>query len=57
MLDLNPGDMVSHAAFGRGMELTVLKMGGDALLKIAFDDIGTKKLMANHASAYLTKED
>ncbi len=55
VLDLNPGDMVSHAAFGRGMVLTVLKMGGDALLEIAFDDIGTKKLMAKTASQFLTK--
>ena len=40
------GDMVHHTAFGRGMVLSVLKMGGDALLEIAFDEIGTKKLMA-----------
>ena len=53
--DLNPGDMVSHDAFGRGMVLTVLKMGGDALLEIAFDDIGTKKLMAKTAAQYLKK--
>ncbi len=32
-----------HAAFGRGSVLSVRKMGlGDALLEIAFDDIGTK---------------
>lgn len=54
-LELNQGDMVQHAAFGRGMVLTVAKMGGDALLEIAFDDIGTKKLMAKTASAYLKK--
>ena len=53
--DINPGDMVSHAAFGRGMVLTVLKMSGDALLEIAFDDIGTKKLMAKTAAQYLKK--
>ena len=55
MLELQQGDMVTHAAFGRGMVLTVTKMGGDALLEIAFDDIGTKKLMAKTASAYLKK--
>lgn len=54
-LELNQGDMVQHAAFGRGMVLTVAKMGGDALLEIAFDDIGTKKLMAKTASAYMKK--
>ena len=55
VIDLKQGDMVQHAAFGKGMVLTVMKMGGDALLEIAFDDIGTKKLMAKTASAYLKK--
>ncbi len=54
-LELNKGDMVKHAAFGRGMVLSVMKMGGDALLEIAFDDIGTKKLMAKTASAHMKK--
>ena len=49
------GDMVQHKAFGRGMVLTVLPMGGDALLEIAFDGVGTKRLMANTASAHMTK--
>ena len=53
--DLNKGDMVLHAAFGKGMVLSVMKMGGDALLEIAFDDIGTKKLMAKTASAHMKK--
>ena len=53
--ELNQGDMVMHAAFGRGMVLSVMKMGGDALLEIAFDDIGTKKLMAKTASAHMKK--
>ena len=54
-LDLSKGDMVMHAAFGRGLVLSVMKMGGDALLEIAFDDIGTKKLMAKTASAHMKK--
>ena len=54
-LELNKGDMVKHAAFGKGMVLSVMKMGGDALLEIAFDDIGTKKLMAKTASAHMKK--
>ena len=54
-LEVNQGDMVMHAAFGRGMVLSVMKMGGDALLEIAFDDIGTKKLMAKTASAHMKK--
>ena len=55
MLDLNKGDMVQHTAFGKGMVLSVIKMGGDALLEIAFDDIGTKKLMAKSASAHMKR--
>ena len=54
-LELNKGDMVTHAAFGKGMVLSVMKMGGDALLEIAFDDIGTKKLMAKTASVHMKK--
>jgi len=54
-LELNKGDMVQHTAFGRGMVLSVVKMGGDALLEIAFDQIGTKKLMAKTAFAHMKK--
>ena len=54
-LDLNKGDMVQHTAFGKGMVLSVVKMGGDALLEIAFDQIGTKKLMAKTASAHMKR--
>ena len=53
--ELNKGDMVEHTAFGRGLVLSVLKMGGDALLEIAFDRVGTKKLMAKTASAHMKK--
>ncbi len=56
-LELKPGDMVQHNAFGKGMVLSVLQIakGGDAMLEIAFDQIGTKKLMAKTASAYMKK--
>ena len=54
-LEVSKGDMVQHAAFGKGMVLSVMKMGGDALLEIAFDQIGTKKLMAKTASAHMKK--
>lgn len=50
-----PGDTVEHTAFGKGFVLSVMKMGGDALLEIAFDEIGTKKLMAKTASAHMKK--
>ena len=54
-LELNKGDMVQHTAFGRGLVLSVMKLSGDALLEIAFDQIGTKKLMAKTASAHMKK--
>lgn len=49
------GDMVDHRAFGRGMVLSVQKMGGDALLEIAFDNVGTKKLMLKAAAQHMKK--
>lgn len=54
-LVLHPGDMVLHKAYGRGMVISSLKMGNDALLEIAFDEKGTKKLMANTASIHMKK--
>jgi DNA helicase-2/ATP-dependent DNA helicase PcrA len=56
MLDLSKGDQVIHTAFGPGLVLNVLKMNGDALLEIAFDQVGTKKLMLKAASAHLKKK-
>ncbi len=55
MLELNKGDMVQHTAFGKGLVLSVIKMNGDALLEIAFDELGTKKLMAKSASAHMKR--
>lgn len=49
------GNMVEHNAFGSGMIITVTKMGSDALLEIAFDQHGTKRLMANAASSHMKK--
>ena len=49
------GDMVDHKAFGKGMILSVQKMGGDALLEIAFDNVGTKKLMLKAAAQHMKK--
>ncbi|HPE16528.1 MAG TPA: 3'-5' exonuclease, partial [Oscillospiraceae bacterium] len=53
--DFRKGDMVTHTAFGRGMVTAVQPMGGDALLEIAFDGVGTKRLMAKSAGAYMKK--
>ncbi|MCD8145559.1 MAG: UvrD-helicase domain-containing protein [Oscillospiraceae bacterium] len=50
------GDMVEHSAFGTGMILSVQPMGGDALVEIAFDTVGTKRLMLNTASKHMTRK-
>ncbi len=44
-----PGDRVGHKAFGEGLVVEAVNMGNDTLLTIAFDKVGTKKLMANFA--------
>ena len=49
------GDMVEHKAFGQGMILSVQKMGGDALLEIAFNNVGTKRLMLKAAAQHMKK--
>lgn len=43
------GQTVEHKTFGKGMILKVTKMSNDTLLEIAFDNAGTKKIMANYA--------
>lgn len=43
------GNRVKHKAFGEGMVLSAQPMGNDVLLEIAFDQKGTKKLMAKFA--------
>ena len=47
------GDRVRHVSFGAGTVLSVRPMGADTLYEIAFDTVGTKKLMATYAK--LTK--
>ena len=49
------GDAVTHKAFGKGMVLSVQPMGGDALIEIAFDSVGTKRLMLRSAAQHMTK--
>lgn len=41
------GDAVSHRVFGTGMVISLKPMGNDVLMEIAFDKVGTKKIMAN----------
>ena len=43
------GERVEHPVYGAGTVLSVKPMGGDRLLEIAFDSVGTKKVMANYA--------
>ena len=43
------GDRVSHYMFGEGTVMSVREMGADILYEIAFDTVGTKKLMATYA--------
>ena len=50
-----PGDSVVHKSFGKGMIVSAKEMGGDCLLEIAFDGVGTKRLMAKVASQFLKK--
>jgi DNA helicase-2/ATP-dependent DNA helicase PcrA len=43
------GERVNHKVFGEGTVLDVQEMGNDSLLEVAFDKVGTKKIMANFA--------
>lgn len=47
--DYSAGQTVEHKTFGKGMILKVTPMGNDTLLEIAFDTVGTKKIMAGFA--------
>ena len=49
------GDAVSHKAFGNGIITGSSPAGGDALLEIAFDEVGTKRMLQKSASRYMTK--
>ncbi len=43
------GDSVSHHIFGDGFVLSVKPMSNDVMYEIAFDKVGTKKIMGNYA--------
>ena len=43
------GQRVEHKTFGEGFIVSVSPMGNDTLLEIAFDTVGTKKLMGAYA--------
>ena len=52
-MQIQAGETVEHDAFGRGLVLSVRTMGGDALVEVAFDSVGTKKLMLKMAAQHL----
>ena len=52
-ITFSKGDTVSHSVFGTGIVLSAKPMGNNTLLEIAFDKVGTKKIMANFAKIKL----
>jgi len=55
MTSYSKGDTVKHKVFGQGVVNNVSPAGGDAMLEIEFDTVGTKRLMLNSADRYMTK--
>ncbi len=49
------GDSIIHKAFGPGVISAMQEMGGDFLIEIIFDKVGTKRLMLKSASQYMKK--
>ena len=49
------GKDVRHRSMFRIDEETCDDMGGDALIEVAFDTVGTKKLMLKTAGVHITK--
>ena len=45
----NVGDVVEHSLFGKGTVQSVKPMANDSMLEVAFENKGTKKIMANYA--------
>jgi len=45
-LDFNPGDRVLHRKFGEGTVLEAKALGADMFLRVKFDSVGEKNLMA-----------
>lgn len=49
-LNYKTGDAVNHKVFGDGVIISTQAMGNDMLIEIAFQKVGTKKLMAKMAN-------
>ena len=56
LMELKPGDRIVHRSFGAGEVKSVTPMPGDALVTVAFDSAGEKKMLLKTASAFITKE-
>ena len=54
--DFALGDNVRHKAFGAGVITKLSPMGGDYLIEVNFENIGTKKLMLRAAAQQMSKE-
>ncbi len=54
-LSFKSGDKINHKAFGDGIIVSSTPMGGDALLEIKFDNVGTKRLMQKTAGQFIKK--
>ena len=48
-VEFNVGDRVIHNIFGEGVVISAQKITNDSMLEIAFDKVGTKKIMASFA--------
>ncbi len=46
---LKKGDLVMHKKFGKGLIIGLQPLGNDTLLEVAFDSVGTKRLMQKMA--------
>ena len=53
ILQLRVGQAVTHKAFGKGTVTKMTPMGGDHLIEILFESVGSKKLMLKTASRFL----
>lgn len=49
------GDQVQHVKFGKGTVQAVTPMGNDLMLEVSFEDVGTKKIMANYTRSAMKK--
>lgn len=54
-LSVEVGDRVHHKAFKDGLVVAKSPVGNDFLLEIAFDSVGTKRLLLKTAAKFLTK--